>query len=237
VTASADPREAIQGDLLRASNYNGWIADMAGAHVGERVVDAGAGAGNIAALLLPRDAILAVEVWPPFVRALEERFGAEPGVRVFGFDLTDPQLADALREHRPDSVMCSNVLEHVEDDGAALRNLASALPPGAPFFLLVPAFPVLYGVHDRADHHFRRYTKRSLARTVEGVPLEIERMRYLNLPGFFAWFLLGRVLRRQLGSGEIGFYDRLIPAIRAVESRVPVPFGQSLVALMRTTGA
>lgn len=232
-----DPREAIQDDLQRASNYNGWIADMAAAHVGDRVVDAGSGAGNLAALMLPRSAVLAVEVWRPFVEALRERFADSPEVEVLEFDLTDPALVDALRAHHPDSVMCSNVLEHVEDDRAALANLAAALPPGAPVFLLVPAFPMLYGAHDRADHHFRRYTKRSLAATVEGLPLTIERQRYVNLPGFFAWFLLGRVLRRQLGGGEIGFYDRLIPAIRAVESRVPAPFGQSLVALMRTTGA
>ena len=58
----------------------------------------------------------------------------------------------------------------------------------------------------------------------------------MNLPGFFAWFLYTRVLRRQLDEGGIGFYDKLIPFIRAVEGRIRPPFGQTLVALMRTTG-
>jgi hypothetical protein len=125
----------------------------------------------------------------------------------------------------------------VEDHRAALRNMATLLPPGAPIFLLVPAFPVLFGEHDRADHHFRRYTKRSLRETIEPLPIEIERDYYMNLPGFFAWFLYVRAMRRRLREGDIGLYDRIIPAIRAVEERVRPPFGQTLVALLRTARA
>jgi hypothetical protein len=113
--------------------------------------------------------------------------------------------------------------------------MAALLPPGAPIFLLVPAFPVLYGEHDRADHHFRRYTKRSLRRTVAPLRIEIERDYYMNLPGFFAWFLYVRVMRRRLSEEGIGLYDRMIPIIRALEEGVRPPFGQTLVALMRTT--
>jgi SAM-dependent methyltransferase len=146
-------------------------------------------------------------------------------------------LPSELARHEIDSVFCSNVLEHVEDHRAALANWAMLLPPGAPIFLLVPAFPVLYGEHDRADHHFRRYTKKSLRETIDGLPITIERDYYMNLPGFFAWFLYVRVMRKRLKEDDIGLYDRIIPAIRAVEERVRPPFGQTLVALMRTTAA
>jgi hypothetical protein len=111
------------------------------------------------------------------------------------------------------------------------------MPNGGTIFLLVPAFPVLYGEHDRADHHFRRYTKRMLRETIEPLPLEIETYYYMNMPGFFAWFLVVRMMRRRLSEEGIGLYDKLIPGIRAVEERVRPPFGQSLVAVMRTTGA
>ncbi len=112
--------------------------------------------------------------------------------------------------------------------------MAAVLPPGAPIFVLVPAFPVLYGEHDRADHHFRRYTKHSLTKTVAPLPIEIESHYYMNLPGFFAWFLVVRLMRRRLSEEGIGLYDRLIPGIRRVEERVRPPFGQSLVAVLRT---
>jgi SAM-dependent methyltransferase len=237
MTNAADPRTEIQASLQRASNYNRWIADQARAHVGRRVLDAGAGAGNLARLLLDRDLVVAVDEWPDFVAGMRATFADTPNLVVEQQELSDPGMPAALERYELDSVMCANVLEHVEDHQGALRNMATLLPAGSPIFLLVPAFPALYGEHDRADHHWRRYTKRSLRETVAPLPIEIERSYYMNLPGFFAWFLYIRLMRRRLDEGDIGLYDKIIPAIRAVEQRVRPPFGQTLVALMRTTGA
>lgn len=228
-----DPRVEIQRSLEVASNYNTWIAEQVGSHVGARVLDAGCGSGNLTRLLLDRELVVAVDVWPEFVEAMTVGFGDAGNLAVHRFDLSDPGLPAALARYRLDSAFCVNVLEHVEDDAAALANLAAAIEPGGPIFLLVPAFPALYGEHDRADHHFRRYTKRSLAETVAPLPLEIERSYYMNLPGFFAWFVLVRLMRRRLNEEAIGLYDRLIPAIRRVETSVKPPFGQSLVAVLR----
>jgi SAM-dependent methyltransferase len=235
-TASpSDPRADIQSALERASSYNDWIAGQARAHLGRRILDAGCGPGNLTRLVLDRDFVVAVDEWPEFVERME-RLAAEVGnLAVHRLDLADPSLPEVLAPYELDSAMCINVLEHIEDDRAALRNFAAVLPPGSPVFLLVPAFQAIYGEHDRADHHFRRYTKRSLRRTLDGLPLEIESQHYMNFPGFFAWFVLGRVLRRQVGSEEVSLYDRIVPAIRGVESRLSPPVGQSLVALLRTT--
>ena len=235
MTGEGDPRATIQASLERASNYNRWIVEQAKGHIGSRVLDAGCGAGNLMQLLLDRELVVGVDEWPDFVSIVGERFAGDDHVVVHEGNLADPELPGALKKHRLDSVFCANVLEHVEDHRAALANMAALLPGGSPIFLLVPAFPVLYGEHDRADHHFRRYTKRSLRETIGSLPLEIERDYYMNMPGFFAWFLYVRLLRRQLNEGGIGLYDKLIPAIRAVEKRVRPPFGQTLVALMRTT--
>jgi SAM-dependent methyltransferase len=232
--SAVDPRVEIQASLERASNYNRWIGDQARAHVGRRVLDAGCGAGNITRQLIDRDQVVAVDVWDDFVETMERRFEGAQNLAVHRFDLADPAMTEALLPYRLDSAICANVLEHVEDHRAALSNIAGALAPGAPIFLLVPAFPALYGEHDRADHHFRRYTKRSLRETVAGLPVEIERDYYMNLPGFFAWLLVVRMMRRRLSEEGIGLYDRIVPAIRAVEERVRPPFGQTLVAVLRT---
>jgi len=236
VPTGTDPRVSIQSSLERASNYNRWIAEQVRAHVGRRVLDAGCGSGNITRLLLDRDLVVAVDEWDDFVATMSASFADAPNVAVHRFDLADPAMVPALRHHELDSVFCVNVLEHVEDHRAALANFAALLPPGAPIFLLVPAFPALYGEHDRADHHFRRYTKRSLRETIASLPLAIETDYYLNLPGFFAWFTFVRLMRRRLNEESIGLYDKVIPAIRRAESRRHPPFGQSLVAVMRTTG-
>jgi SAM-dependent methyltransferase len=233
----ADPRTAIQASLQRASNYNRWIADQAKAHLGCRVLDAGCGAGNITRLLLEdRELVVAVDEWDDFCVHMGEAFRGVDNLVVESLDLADPAMPAVLEEQAIDSVFCANVLEHIEDHRAALANMAALLPPRAPIFLLVPAFPALYGEHDRADHHFRRYTKKSLRETIAPLPIEVERDYYMNLPGFFAWFLYVRVMRNQLSEEGIGLYDRILPAIRAVEERVRPPFGQTLVALLRTTG-
>ena len=224
----------IQGSLERASNYNRWIADQARRHLGQRVLDAGCGAGNLTRLLLDRELVVAVDEWDQFVALTRDAFADASNVAVHSFDLADPAMASELARYEIDSVICSNVLEHIEDDRAALANMAALLPPGAPIFLLVPAFPLLFGEHDRADHHFRRYTKRSLRETIAPLPLEIDRDYYMNLPGFFAWFLFVRLMRRRLSEEGIGLYDRVIPAIRGIEERVRPPFGQTLVAVLRT---
>lgn len=237
MASTADPRVSIQTSLERASNYNSWIAEQAKAHIGRRVLDAGCGSGNITRLLLDREQVVAVDVWDDFVSHMQREFADAPNLAVHRFDLADPAMATELQRYDLDSVVCANVLEHVEDHRAALANFAASIRPGGTIFLLVPAFPVLYGEHDRADHHFRRYTKRSLRETVAPLPLEIETDYYMNLPGFFAWFTFVRLMRRRLSEEGIGLYDRIIPAIRRVEESARPPFGQTLVAVLRTTGA
>jgi SAM-dependent methyltransferase len=234
---ATDPRVTIQACMQQASNYNDWIAAQARAHVGSRVLDAGCGSGNLSAMLLDREVVVGVDVWDEFVALVRERFAGVPNFHVHRFDLTDPAMVAELGQYRLDSAMTSNVLEHVEDDRGALANIAAILPPGSPIFVLVPAFPSIYGAHDRADHHFRRYTKRSFREMVAPLPLAIERQYYMNFPGYFAWWLLGKVVKKPLGESEVGLYDKIVPVIRAIEDRVHPPLGQSLVTLLRTAPA
>src|SRR5439155_3668537 len=131
-----------------------------------RVLDSGCCSVNITRLLLDRDFVLAADEWDDFVAHMSASFADADNLAIERVDLADPEMPAQLERHAIDSVFCANVLEHIEDDRAALGNMAALLPRGAPIFLLVPAFPVLYGEHDRADHHFRRYTKRSLRRAV-----------------------------------------------------------------------
>jgi SAM-dependent methyltransferase len=231
---AADPRVDIQARLRAASAYNRWIVDEAKPYLGRRVLDAGCGAGNLTELLLDRDLVVAVDEWPEFVAIMGERFAGAPNVTAHGGDLSDPRLVEQLRPHGIDSVICSNVLEHVDDDRQALENFAALLPTGGRIFLLVPALPALYGAMDAADHHFRRYTKRLLRARVDGLPLEIERSHYMNAPGVLSWFLYGRVLRRaEVTEDMYSAYDRLIPWLSRLERAVRPPLGQSLVTVLR----
>ena len=232
--SAADPRVDIQTRLQAASAYNRWIVEEAKPYLGRRVLDAGCGAGNLTELLLDRELVVAVDEWPEFVEIMSKRFEGAPNVVAHGGDLADPGLVGRLREYRIDSVICSNMLEHVDDDRQALKNFADLLPPGGRVFLLVPALPAIYGAMDAADHHFRRYTKRLMRARVEGLPLEIERSHYMNAPGVLSWFVYGRVLRKATVTEDMySAYDRIIPWLSRLEGMVRPPVGQSLVSILR----
>ncbi|MGH2518950.1 MAG: class I SAM-dependent methyltransferase, partial [Chloroflexota bacterium] len=129
-----------------------------------------------------------------------------------------------------DSITCLNVLEHVQDDAAALRQMHHVLAPGGRLFLLVPANPWLYGSMDAADQHCRRYTRRGLAQAVAGAGFTVRSVRFMNALGVAGWFVNGRILRRALiPSAQAGLFDRCVPFIERLEAAHPPPVGQSLV--------
>ena len=134
-----------------------------------------------------------------------------------------------------DSLVAVNVLEHIEDDHAFLRLAWDIARPGGTLLLFVPAVPAIFGSLDTAFEHFRRYTKASLRSSVESAGWHIERLGYMNMPGILPWFVSGRVFGRTSISGaEARLYDRLVvPLTAAIEDRVRVPIGQSLLAIAR----
>jgi hypothetical protein len=97
--------------------------------------------------------------------------------------------------------------------------------------LWVPAFDSLYGRFDHLIGHYRRYRRLDLEARCADAGLAVIESRYANLPGFAAWWLIVRVLRRTPTAGGLArVYDRYaVPVIRRVEARVRVPFGQSIL--------
>jgi SAM-dependent methyltransferase len=160
-----------------------------------------------------------------------------------------PRLVQASAEAMPlpdaafDAVVSLDTLEHVADDGAAAREIARVLRPGGAAILNVPAFPWLWGPHDVALHHHRRYTASSFRSLLEGAGLRIELLSY----GIFFLFPLvavirlgDRVSRRRpevslpgapgpLNSGLILLQDAETWLMR----RLPLPWGSSVVAVVR----
>jgi SAM-dependent methyltransferase len=154
--------------MARATNYFAWQSRLVLRHLGRRVVEVGCGIGNFTGMLLDRDVVVAVDVEPACVQSLRERYPDQPNLHAF--------VAEDIRglaRFAPDSVVCLNVLEHIADDGEALRRMASILSPGGVIVLLVPAFPALFGPIDRNLGHYRRYTRKSLANLAEACGLHV----------------------------------------------------------------
>lgn len=230
------PRHDIGAITLRRmanlAGYNAWLHKMYEPYLGKRVLEVGSGVGNQTRFLLDRERIIASDIEPHYQMELRARFGGRAGVRVatFSFPLSEVERSDALAE-RLDTVICLNVLEHIEDDAAAVRDFASVLAPGGHLVLLVPAMPSLYGTLDVHLNHFRRYEPAGLRKLVSDAGFEVETLRYLNRPGVLGWWLNSRVLRRKILPRQQARAFRLLLPLLRLEERSAPSFGMSLLVL------
>ncbi len=229
---NADPGYQTLLRLSRAERYNRWMFEQLAPWLGQRVLEIGAGIGSFTRFLLDRPLALATDLNPRYLRILANTFERHTRVEVAPLDLRTFDPAP-LAARGIDTVVCLNVLEHVEDDRAALRRLHDALVPGGRLLLLVPAHPRLYGPIDRAVHHFRRYGRADLVGRLEEAGFHVERTIFFNRLGVLGWFVNGTLLRRRRVPGlQVRFQNLLVPLLRA-EARVPMPFGLSLIAIAR----
>ncbi len=143
---------------------------------------------------------------------------------------------------RYENIVSMDCLEHVEDDLAMLRSLGRAAKKGGRMILTVPAVPALFGPHDRAVGHYRRYSRealRQLGRSAGG--LRLERIRYWNLlgvPVVFGANLAKREVKAEFRYRQTGTLKRLLGAglyywFRWVENPMNPPIGLTLIAVFR----
>ena len=219
--------------LAKAKNYNKWIADTLRPFLGKRVLEIGAGTGNISVELLDREFILATEPDENFLEILKKNVSAHPNIKVTQYDLTQPAPSEII-EAKCESAFSINVLEHIEDDTHALKNMASAVVDGGNIVLFVPALQCIYGTVDKFAGHFRRYSKKSIRDAATKAGLKLDRVFYFNFVGAFGWFLNARIFKKQIvNNSQITLFNKLVPIFRTLESICRPPFGQSLVAVLK----
>jgi SAM-dependent methyltransferase len=221
-------------ELAGAHRLRDWMWDAVGEGMTGRVVEVGPGLGTFTERLLAHGASDALLLEPDgdFAGVLEERFGADPRVRVVREGL--PESAALHGEAgRADAVLCQNVLEHIPEDGAAVRAMAGALRPGGRLTVLVPAHPRLYNGLDRAYGHARRYTPERLRGLAAEAGLEVLSLAPFNLLGVPGWWAKGLVGATGLDARSLRVYEAILPVWRGVERRLPFPWGLSLVLRAR----
>jgi glycosyltransferase involved in cell wall biosynthesis len=221
----------ILGRLNRAPRFTKWMADVIRPYVGQRVLEIGAGTGNLTAQLIPRLLYWATDINPLYLMYLENVGRSRPYMRV-GF--TDAEKAESYpKEQTFDTVICLNVVEHLVDDRGALLNIRSVLDAGGRAVILVPCGPGLYGTLDEVLGHQRRYTRESLEKLVTNAGFELDKMLEFNRVGVIAWWLNGRVLRRRtFGLSQIKVLNVMTPIFRAVDKILPWP-SLSLIAVIK----
>lgn len=217
-----------------AVNYRAWILDLARPYLNGPILEIGAGHGTFTGSLADVGPVYALEPGEHAHALLEERYAGDDRVST-----TRGVLRDVTADPIFASAVMINVLEHIDDDQAALGEVFERLQPGGHLVVWVPAFELLYSEFDRELGHYRRYRRPQLVELVRRSGFRVERSSYVNLPGWFSWLVITRLLGQRPTAGPlVTVFDRVVvPVVRAVESRIAPPFGQSVILIARKPSA
>ena len=238
--ASRNPR-VIEGASRRDANRESGKNDPGGAADTNfsdetlsrlRILDVGCGTGANLEMLSRFGRAEGVDVSD---EALE--FCRSKGLRVHKGLAEDLPFAD----EEFDLVTGLDVVEHLDDDVAGLREMRRVLKPGGRIMVFVPAFMWLWGVQDDISHHRIRYTRKQIVDRLTAAGFDVERATYANIT-FFAPILAGRVFMKLTGlkpesenninvSALNGFLGAVFGAERHWLRIANLPFGVSIAAV------
>lgn len=218
--------------MSRAVHYNGWIFSQLNKYIGQRIIEVGAGIGNYTQMLLDRQCVIAIDDYEPCVEYMKKKFSGYDNIIPLQGNISSEKMLK-LREYDPDTVVCINVLEHVQDDITALSHMHAILQPGGALVLLVPALRALYGSIDRAVGHFRRYTRKELREKLLQSGFLITDIYYMNSLALLGWFYNSRVIKRVVESpAQVFVFDRfVVPWLKILEGIKRPPLGLSLIVV------
>lgn len=209
------------------------IRRLAAPPPGARVLEIGCGTGHNLAMLSEFGEVDALELDEEARGVAESRLGRS----VMSAPL--PELAGVAESHY-DLIGAFDVIEHIDDDRAALASIASRLKPGGKLVVTVPAHQWMWSAHDVVNHHKRRYSKRALRQLIEGSPLRLEAIGYFNSL-LFPVAVAERLSSKLRGKDDADLklppapinaaLEKAFAAERHLIGRVPLPPGLSLFAV------
>jgi 2-polyprenyl-3-methyl-5-hydroxy-6-metoxy-1,4-benzoquinol methylase len=216
------------------------LLDWAGNIKGKTVVVIGSGSGEFAALLARAGGLVtAIDIDEASVQLTLET-ARSFGVTVKGKVAT---LESFAKTEQFDLVVATDVIEHIEDDRAAARDLADLARLGGKVLITVPALPFLFGYHDSVLGHYRRYTRKELLRLFGSV-LRIQYARYYGISLIPAALILSKWLRRPYPAGHVGsikennrLLGSLVSLLFSFEKKISPPMGTSLLLMGTRIGA
>lgn len=217
----------------QATAYNRWIVNQVQRFIGRRILEAGAGIGNLSTLFLSAERLVLADRNRQYCELLRYRFDGRENVRVDQADLSQPISYQAWKDEQLDTVFCCNVLEHLPNDADVLRSFYETLQEGGHCIIVVPAGPHLFGEIDRAVGHYRRYTQEDLVTKMKAAGFEVVYTHQFNRVGAVAWYWTSCVLRRRhLRPAAMRWFERILPLVKVLDHVLPWG-GMSLIAVGR----
>ena len=222
--------------MSEAHRYQAHVLGLFRPYIGKRVLEVGAGIGTMSRSLLEMaDQVVGIEPNQACAARAAAALGSDPRFELRVCHLEECDRASLVAE-RFDTVVCVNVLEHIEDDVTALRLFADIVEPaGGNVLVFVPAVQAAYGPLDAELGHHRRYLKGSLEKAFNAAGLELALLKYTNPIGLLGWMYNSWIKKSTSHSSQqIRLFEWLVaPWALPLERVLPLPIGLSLVAVGR----
>ena len=219
--------------MREATRYGAHVFQLFEDYIGSRVLEVGSGIGTITRRLVDRASlVVGIEPNPNCIRPLREAMEGHPR-----FTLRECHLEECprgeLAAYKFDTVVCVNVLEHIEDDIAALATFREVVIPQGKIAVFVPAVQAAYGPLDAELGHYRRYSRTTLHRAFTLAGLKVLKLRYTNPIGLLGWMYNAHISKSLTHSPEqVRLFDQLIaPWALPIDRLIPPPVGLSLVCV------
>lgn len=216
-----------------------YITRYAGLPTDARILEIGCGTGHNLPMLAQFGSVDAIEIDEASRAIASQRLGKPVGAAPL------PALPGVERGAY-DMVAVLDVVEHIEDDVAALKGMASLLKPGGKILIAVPAHQWLWSAHDVVNHHHRRYSKGTLGAAIAHAGLEARKMRWFNSL-LFPLAAAARVAGKLTGRDDSDdsppakplnwAFEKIFRLERHLLGRVPMTPGVSIVTLAFPKGA
>ncbi len=207
----------VEVELEHARRFNFWMGKTLRPFIGDRVLEIGAGIGTLTNQFIPRELYLASDTNPHYISYLQSYSFGKPYLHVLNVDVEKQEHFEGL-ERKFDTALIVNVLEHVTDEGLAMRNLWSALETGGRALFVVPQHPALYGTMDEALHYRERYTTAKLELALMEAGFRVEEIFDFNRFSAPLWWLNGKLLRRKRFSRiQLKMLDIVMPILSRID--------------------
>lgn len=204
------------------NHYNRWIVFMFEGYFGKNILEVGSGLGGLSQYF-PKNNTTLSDIRDDYFNYLKNRLDYK--TIKLNIEMNPP----IKLQNSYDTIFSSNVYEHIKDDEKALNNCFKLLKKNGKLLLFVPARPEIYGSLDKIMGHYRRYTKKELTQKVKGAGFGILKVNYANFPGYFTWWLRGKLPSKSNSDNLAAkIFDFLIVPLLYLEKYLPIPFGQSL---------
>ncbi|HEX7903229.1 MAG TPA: methyltransferase domain-containing protein [Chitinophagaceae bacterium] len=219
--------------ISKASKFNQWMYETIRPYTKGNILETGSGLGNISAFFVADGANITLsDTEKIYIDFLKLTFSKGSQIKeILQIDLQHPSFETEYSslKNRYDSIILINVLEHLPDDEAAIRNCHFLLRQKGTMVILTPAYSFLYSRLDKALGHCRRYTYLNLRLLVNSNCFYVSKGFYFNALGIIAWLYGKFIGLKTIPANKMNMFNKLTPLARLIDNLAFNRIGLSVI--------